>query len=130
MDVGAIIGNAKSALTCAKTRGKIVIEFYSEGMASRVYDPQFLEVSLRKALDRHELSVYQPKIHLATGQLAGTEALMRWHHPDLGPVSPVHFIPCAEECGLIETMGEWILRSACLQGIGWQQSGIPPSLLG
>lgn len=131
VDVSKIIDNAKSALICAKTRGKNCYEFYSDGMASRAYDPQFLEISLRKALDRHELSVfYQPKINLATGQLAGTEALMRWHHPDVGPVSPVHFIPCAEEFGLIESLGEWILRSACLQGRGWQESGFPSILIG
>jgi diguanylate cyclase (GGDEF)-like protein len=131
LDVSAIIDNAKSALICAKTRGKNSYEFYSEDMASRAYDPQFLEMSLREALDRRELSVaYQPKINLETGQLVGTEALMRWHHPDLGPVSPVHFIPLAEEFGLIETLGEWILRSACLQGIGWQESGYPHILIG
>ncbi len=131
VDVRAIIDHANSALTCAKTRGKNYCELYSEDMASRAYDPLFLEMSLRKALDRHELSVsYQPKINLATSQLVGTEALMRWNHPDLGPVSPVHFIPLAEEFGLIETLGEWILRSACLQGMDWQKSGFSPILIG
>jgi diguanylate cyclase (GGDEF)-like protein len=129
--VGTIINNAKTALTCAKTRGTNYYEFFSEDMASRTYDPLFLETSLRKALDRRELSVsYQPKINLATGQLVGTEALMRWHHPDLGPVSPAHFIPLAEESGQIEAMGEWILRAACLQTIGWQESGLPPLYIG
>lgn len=126
-----IINNAKTALDCAKTRGKNYCEFYSADMASRSYDPLFLEMSLRNALDRHELSVsYQPKINLVTGQLVGTEALMRWQHPDLGPISPGDFIPLAEESGLIEAMGEWILRAACLQGIGWQQRGLPPLYIG
>jgi diguanylate cyclase (GGDEF)-like protein len=129
--VGAILNNAKTALKCAKTRGENYYEFYSEDMASRTYDPLFLEMSLRKALDRRELSVsYQPKINLFTGQLAGTEALMRWHHPDLGQLSPVHFIPLAEGSGLIDPMGEWILRAACLQGIGWQEQGLPPVHIG
>jgi len=128
--VSAILNNAKTALASAKTRGKNYWEFYSKDMTSRTYDPLFLETSLCKALDRRELSVsYQPKINLATGQLVGTEALMRWQHPDLGSVSPVHFIPLAEESGLIEAMGEWILRAACLQGIGWQESGLPSLLI-
>ena len=130
-DESAIINNAKLALTHAKTRGTNNYEFYSENMTSRAYDPLFLDTSLRKALARRELSVsYQPKINLATGQLAGTEALMRWQHPDLGSVSPGHFIPLAEESGLIEAMGEWILRAACLQVMEWQASGLPSFCIG
>jgi len=88
-------------------------------------------MSLRKALDRGELSVsYQPKIDLSTGQLVGTEALMRWQHRDLGPLSPLLFIPLAEGSGLIEPMGEWILRAACLQIREWQESGLPPVHMG
>jgi len=127
----AIINNAKMALACAKTRGKNYCEFYSADMASRTYDPLFLETSLGKALSRRELSVsYQPKINLETGRLVGLEALMRWQHPDLGSVSPVHFIPLAEESGLIEAMGEWILRAACLQAKEWQACGLPPLYIG
>ncbi len=127
----SIINNAKSALDCAKTRGKNCYEFHSEDMSSRSYDPLYLEMSLRKALDRGELSVsYQPKIDLSTGQLVGTEALMRWQHRDLGPLSPLLFIPLAEGSGLIEPMGEWILRAACLQIREWQESGLPPVHMG
>jgi diguanylate cyclase (GGDEF)-like protein len=130
-DATAIINNATSALTCAKTRGKNCYEFYSEDMASRAYDPLFLDMSLRKALNRRELSVsYQPKINLATGHLVGAEALMRWQHPDVGSVSPVHFIPLAEASGLIEAMGEWILRAACLQAREWQERGLPSLYMG
>jgi diguanylate cyclase (GGDEF)-like protein len=129
--VSAIINNANTALACAKTRGKNYCEFYSADMASRTYDPLFLEASLGKALDRRELSVsYQPKINLETGQLVGLEALMRWQHPDLGSVSPAHFIPLAEESGQIEAMGEWILRAACLQAKEWQACGLPPLYIG
>ncbi|WP_455379146.1 putative bifunctional diguanylate cyclase/phosphodiesterase [Petrachloros mirabilis] len=128
---GSIITNAKSALVCAKTRGKNCYEFYAEDMASRSYDPLYLEMSLRSALDRGELSVsYQPKIDLSSGQIVGTEALMRWQHRDLGTLSPLLFIPLAEGSGLIEPMGEWILRSACLQIREWQQNGLPPVLMG
>jgi diguanylate cyclase (GGDEF)-like protein len=127
----SIINNAKSALICAKTRGQNCYEFYSDDMQSRAYDPLFLEIALRLALERKELSVsYQPKINLSTGQLVGMEALMRWHHPDLGLLSPLHFIPLAEGCGLIEPMGEWILLAACLQSMGWQELGLPPALIG
>jgi EAL domain-containing protein (putative c-di-GMP-specific phosphodiesterase class I) len=127
----AILTNAKNALAHAKTRGANCYEFYCEEMDSRSFDPLFLEVSLHKALDRRELSVcYQPKINLLTGQLTGTEALMRWHHPDLGSLSPALFIPLAEGSGLIEPLGEWILRAACLQVIGWQQQGFSPVHIG
>ena len=129
--VSGILNNANKALACAKARGKNHCEFYAADMAARPYDPLFLETSLCHALARRELSVsYQPKINLATGQLVGTEALMRWQHPDFGSVSPVHFIPLAEESGLIEAMGEWILHAACLQGIGWQERGLPPLYIG
>lgn len=128
--VATIIENAKTALIRAKTRGNNCYEFHSADMDSRIYDPLFLEMSLRKALDRRELSVsYQPKVNLLTGQLTGTEALMRWHHPDLGSLSPTVFIPLAEGCGLIDQLGEWILRAACLQGIGWQGRGLLPILI-
>lgn len=127
----SIINNAKSALVCARTRGKNCYEFHSEDMSTRSYDPLYLEMSLRKALDRGELSVcYQPKIDLSTGQLVGTEALMRWQHRDLGSLSPLLFIPLAEGSGLIEPMGEWILRAACLQIRQWQDNGLPPVHMG
>jgi len=126
-----ILTNATTALACAKTRGQNSCEFYAPDMAARPYDPLFVATRLGHALARRELSVsYQPKINLATGQLVGTEALMRWQHPDWGPVSPVHFIPLAEASGLIEAMGEWILRAACVQGIGWQARGLPPLYIG
>jgi EAL domain-containing protein (putative c-di-GMP-specific phosphodiesterase class I) len=129
--VATMLHNAKTALARAKTRGTNCYEFYSQEMESRSFDPLFLEMSLSKALSRRELSVsYQPKVNLLTGQLTGTEALMRWHHPDLGALSPVVFIPLAEGSGLIEPLGEWILRSACLQGIGWQQQGFSPVHIG
>ena len=127
----SIITNAQSALGFAKTRGKNCYEFYAEDMASRSYDPLYLEMSLRSALDRGELSVsYQPKIDLSSGQIVGTEALMRWQHRDLGTLYPFLFIPLAECSGLIEPMGEWMLRSACLQIREWQQNALPPVLMG
>jgi len=124
------VDKARAALAKAQSRGKNCFEFFAQDLDTRAFDPVFLEVSLRKALDRGQLSIsYQPKIDLLSEALTGTEALMRWQHPDLGAFSPTVFIPLAERCGLIDELGEWILRRACIQWKQWQRSGLPPSRL-
>jgi EAL domain-containing protein (putative c-di-GMP-specific phosphodiesterase class I) len=87
---------------------------------------QSIEEGLRRALERQEFVVhYQPKINLKTGKITGAEALLRWTHPTRGPVSPVQFIPVAEDCGLILPIGNWILREACQQARAWVDAGLP-----
>ena len=82
---------------------------------------------LRHALERNEFSLhYQPKVDVATRQITGVEALLRWTHPELGMVSPMQFIPLAEETGLIVPIGRWVLKEACAQNMAWQRRGLRP----
>lgn len=94
-------------------------------MTSVVADQLTLETDLRYALERQELQiVYQPKISLNTGKITGGEALLRWQHPQWGLISPTQFIPLAEETGMIESIGEWVLTTACQQLKSWHDSGL------
>lgn len=112
---------AESALYSAKADGRNLYKYYSREMNEMGTHLFKLERMLRVALARNEFSVvYQPQVNAKNGQLVGVEALLRWHNPELGNVSPVQFIPIAEETGLIVSIGEWVMRIACHQARTWQ----------
>jgi diguanylate cyclase (GGDEF)-like protein len=126
-DAATLLKNAEIAMYHAKQQGAVEAEFYRKALNLRSLERLTLENALRRALERNELELYyQPKVAMLTGHVAGAEALLRWNHPELGMVSPVEFIPIAEECGLIVDIGEWVLRTACEQAMRWERAGYPP----
>ena len=123
----ALMKNADIAMYRAKEEGKNTYKFYSAEANVHSFERLALETALRRGLERNEFFLhYQAKLDLATGEITGVEALVRWQHPDLGAVSPAQFIPLAEETGLIVPLGKWVLRTACAQNVAWQRSGLPP----
>jgi len=125
-DVETLLMHADAAMYRAKEKGAGTYEFHSAQGSSQGQQRLLLESGLHRALEREELFlVYQPKLELATGCVTGVEALMRWQHPTLGLVSPVQFIPIAEDTGLIESMGQWALEVACRDALRWKSEGHP-----
>jgi EAL domain-containing protein (putative c-di-GMP-specific phosphodiesterase class I) len=119
-----LMKNAGAALYRAKQQGGNNFQFYTADMNERALQRLALENSMRSGLERKEFKVYyQPQVSINTGQVVGMEALVRWQHPDLGLVSPSEFIPLAEDTGLIEHLGEWVLRTACAQTKAWHDDG-------
>ncbi len=121
-DAEELIKKADTAMYHAKERGGNVFDFYTDDMNAAIQRRADLEGRLRTALDEDQLVVhYQPQFDLTRGRIIGAEALLRWQHPELGLVSPIHFLPIAEETGLIVPIGDWILRKACQQNALWNR---------
>jgi len=121
--------HADIALYHAKAEGKNTFRFFSEELNNNLRDRMAMEHGLRHVLDRGELELhYQPKVSVASGQVTGVEALLRWNSPEFGLVSPMRFIPLAEETRQIIPIGEWVLRTACQQQLAWQRQGLQLSM--
>jgi diguanylate cyclase (GGDEF)-like protein/PAS domain S-box-containing protein len=117
-----LIKNADTAMYRAKATGG-GYQFYTAEMSAQFIERMHMESELHKALDSDGLSlVYQPQIDLETGRLIGMEALARWHHPELGWISPEKFIPIAEETGLIQQLGDWVIHKSCQQIAQWRKT--------
>lgn len=126
-DAASMLKHADAAMYLAKNKGKNNYQFYTAELAARAEQQFALEADLRLAIEREEFRlVYQPKINIATGQIVAVEALIRWHHPVRGLVSPAEFITLAEDSGLIAPIGQWVIREACRQAHAWRVSGVEP----
>jgi diguanylate cyclase (GGDEF)-like protein len=121
-DAETLVRNADLALYAAKGGGRGISHFFEPGLLAQARRRKEMEDDLREALNRDELRlVYQPVVSTSAAEITGFEALLRWRHPKRGPVSPADFIPVAEESGLIEQIGEWVLRTACREAVAWPQ---------
>jgi diguanylate cyclase (GGDEF)-like protein/PAS domain S-box-containing protein len=120
-----LMEKADVAMYEAKQQGRNNYRFFRQEMHDRLADRQALEADLRYALGRKEFLLhYQPKFDLQTGKITGMEALIRWIHPQRGLVTPAQFVPLAEECGLILSIGRWVLLEACTQARAWSDSDL------
>jgi diguanylate cyclase (GGDEF)-like protein len=126
-DEQVLMKNADIAMYQAKDDGRNNFRAYSMRLNPHSFEVLALESSLRRALDNDEFQLhYQPKYSAASGGIVGTEALIRWRHPELGMLPPTKFIAVAEETGLIVAIGKWVLKTACAQNMAWQRKGLPP----
>lgn len=122
----SLIKNADIAMYHIKERGKDGVQFFSQHMNATLSRYLSLESGMRKALELNQFRVYyQPQVDVASGQIVGLEALIRWQHPTRGLLPPMEFVPLAEESGLIVPIGEWLLRTACEEIARWRRAGLP-----
>ena len=119
-----LLKNADTALYKAKELGRNNYQFYSQDLSQSAFEKLVMENQMTHAISNNEFEVYyQPQFDIKTDQLVSAEALVRWNHPEYGIVTPDKFIPLAEENGLIVSLGEWVLRTACSQAKKWLDSG-------
>src|SRR3569833_1762169 len=122
-----LLKHADSAMYRAKDNGRNNFQFFTRELNALMIEQLELETRLRRALERNQFVLrYQPRVTLATGQIVGAEALLRWRMPQRGTVAPKRFIGLAEETGLIVPIGKWVLHTACAQYKAWQDAGVPP----
>ncbi|MGX2040203.1 EAL domain-containing protein [Methylocaldum sp. MU1018] len=124
-DMDTLLKHADTAMYRIKEEGGSGFRFYAREMSQRAIERIKMESALRRALEQRQFELfYQPKIELTGGKIIGSEALIRWRHPDLGLILPSRFIPMAEETGLIHAIGSWALKTACSQSKAWQEAGL------
>jgi len=129
-EIDKLVKQADTAMYAAKEAGRNTFHFYTHQLTDSAFEFFSLEMKLKKALERKEFFLlFQPQYELATGRLIGVEALIRWHHPELGLVLPEQFIPLAEVCGLIEPIGKWVIEAACRQIALWDHLGLKAVLV-
>ncbi len=120
-----LMQQAYQVMRAARQKGGGRYQFYSSQDGKDVLESLIMESQLRHALEKDQFRLhYQPQMDLNTGKIIGVEALIRWQHPELGMVPPLKFIPIAEETGLIHSIGEWVLKTACLQRKEWERCGV------
>jgi len=123
-DIDELMRHADTAMYQAKAAGRDGAEFFTAEMTERARSRMQLEAHLHRALELEQFELhYQPRIDATSGEMIGVEGLLRWQHPELGMVSPTHFIPLAEESGLIVPIGAWVVEEACRQIAEWQRFG-------
>ena len=125
-DADTLLDHAREARLRARTDGHDAFHLYDEALDAELRERRSLERDLAHALERGEFELhYQPQIDIASRRMVGVEALLRWNHPERGRVSPDHFIPLAEDSGLIVPIGAWVLEQACAQTVRWHTAGAP-----
>ena len=125
--VDTLLAHADAAMYTAKERGRNNVQCYAEGMTAGTQERMQLESELHQALQGGQFELhYQPKVETSTGRINSAEALIRWRHPERGLLLPADFIGIADDCGLLDDIGAWVLHEACRQAKAWQDAGLPP----
>ncbi|NMU34168.1 EAL domain-containing protein, partial [Vibrio parahaemolyticus] len=124
-DSETLLKNADTAMYLAKKNGRNGYAFYSPDLTDKSVSHVRIQSALHQAIEKQQLRLeFQPQYNLEQNSIVGVEALLRWQHPEFGLVPPADFIPIAEKTGLIQSIGEWVLQQACLQGNAWLDQGI------